>query len=363
MPSADDIPSQTPGLDLTGDVVALAAALVDTPSVSGTETALADALEAALRAVGHLQVDRDGDAVVARTGGGGAGRVLLAGHIDTVPAAANLPGVLAGERLVGLGSADMKGGVAVLAHLAATVSAPARGVTYVFYDGEEIEEEANGLRRLAQRHPEWLAADFAVLAEPSNAQVEAGCQGTLRVVVQTEGRRAHSARSWLGDNAIHALAEPLRRLQEYVPRQPVINGLQYREGLTAVRIGGGVAGNVVPDAAELTVNYRFAPDRSAEEAVAHVRDVFDGFAVVVTDLAAGALPGLDRPEAAAFLDAVGADPEPKLGWTDVARFTELGIPAVNYGPGDPALAHTAEEWVSTEQIRQCADRLRAWLTT
>jgi succinyl-diaminopimelate desuccinylase len=311
----------------------------------------------------HLEVDRDGDAIVARTNAGGSGRVLLAGHIDTVPAAGNLPGELDAERLTGLGSADMKGGVAVLAHLAATVSAPSRDVTYVFYDGEEIEEEANGLRRLAHQHPDWLTADFAVLAEPSNAQVEAGCQGTLRVVVRTQGRRAHSARSWLGENAIHALAGPLRQLQEYVPRQPVIDGLQYREGLTAVRIGGGVAGNVVPDAAELTVNYRFAPDRSGDAAVEHVREVFAGFEVEVTDLALGALPGLDRPEATAFIDAVGSVPEPKLGWTDVARFTELGIPAVNYGPGDPALAHTVEEWVPTEQIRHCADRLRTWLTT
>jgi succinyl-diaminopimelate desuccinylase len=279
-----------------------------------------------------------------------------------VPEAGNLPGRREADRVVGLGSADMKGGVAVLLGVAAGVPAPTRDLTFVFYDGEEVEAERNGLRRIAAAHPDWLAADFAVLAEPSNAGVEAGCQGTLRAVVSTTGRRAHSARSWLGDNAIHALQGALDTLAGYQARFPVVDGLEYREGLSAVAISGGVAGNVIPDVASVTVNYRFAPDRSEQEAADHVRAVFSGYDVEIVDSAPGARPGLDRPAARDFVAAVGADPAPKFGWTDVARFTALGIPAVNYGPGDPALAHTAQEWVPADHLRTCVAGLTAWLS-
>ncbi len=270
----------------------LAAALVDVYSVSGSETQLADAVEALLRPVAHLQVHRDGDAVVARTQLGRAERVVIAGHLDTVPAADNFPGRRVDGVLHGLGSCDMKAGVAVGLRLALAVAAPVRDVTYVFYDGEEVEEARNGLRRIAQAHPEWLQADFAVLMEPSGAGVEAGCQGTLRVEVAVPGVRAHSARSWLGTNAIHAAGAVLERLGAYEPRRVLIDGLEYREGLNAVFIAGGVAGNVVPDLCTVTVNYRFAPDRSLEQAREHVRSVLDGFDLTFTDGASGALPGL-----------------------------------------------------------------------
>ena len=355
-------------LDLAQDGPALAAALVALPSVSGTEGPLADAVERALRACAHLRVDRDGDAVVARTELGRAERVVIAGHLDTVPAgvnshgADNLAASVVGDRLYGLGACDMKGGVAVALRLAATLPAPGRDVTYVFYDNEEVEAERNGLGRLARSNPGWLAADFAVLMEPSNAGVEAGCQGTLRVEVTTRGRRAHSARSWKGSNAIHAAGEVMARLAAYEPRRPVVDGLEYREGLSAVLIRGGVAGNVIPDECVVTVNHRFAPDRSGEEALAHVREVFAGFEVECKDLAPGALPGLARPAAAAFVAAIGKPPAPKYGWTDVARFSSLGVPAVNYGPGDPSLAHTVDEYVELAEVRECEDRLRDWLT-
>ncbi len=354
-------------LDLSQDGPALTAALVDEFSVSGSEKGLADAVEIALRHYPHLQVDRDGDAVVARTTLGRVERVVIAGHMDTVPEAGNLPSRRADGLLHGLGSCDMKGGVAVGLRLAAHLTEPTRDVTYVFYDGEEVEEDRNGLKRIAARHPEWLAGDFAVLMEPTAAAIEGGCQGTLRVEVNTTGRRAHSARSWLGVNAIHQAGEVLDRLRRHDARRVDIDGLEYREGLNAVYISGGVAGNVVPDAAVVTVNFRFAPDRSLAEAEEHVREVFEGFEVTYVDGAAGALPGLGRPAAAAFITAImgadGAPPRAKFGWTDVARFTALGVPAVNYGPGDPSLAHTREEFVPEAEIVQCEDRMRAWLTS
>jgi len=350
-------------LDPETEGVALAASLVDAFSVSGAEGELADAVQAALVRQPHLTVDRDGDAVVARTSTGRPQRVVLAGHLDTVPAAGNFPGRRSAGVLYGLGSCDMKGGVAVALRLAATLTDPARDVTYVFYDGEEIEEQRNGLRRLAEKHRDWLAADLAVLMEPSGATVEAGCQGTLRVVVAATGRRAHSARSWTGVNAIHEVVPVLERLAAYAPRRVDVDGLEYREGLNAVRIAGGVAGNVIPDRCEVTVNYRFAPDRSLDEALAHMREVFDGYAVERVDGAPGARPGLDEPAVAAFVAAVGAAPRPKYGWTDVARFAALGIPAVNFGPGDPEFAHTVDEQVPEEQIVDCERRLRSWLTT
>jgi succinyl-diaminopimelate desuccinylase len=257
----------------------------------------------------------------------------------------------------------MKAGIAVQLRLAATLPDPNRDVTYVFYDHEEVEASRNGLARLVNRHPEWLKSDFAVLLEPTAAMVEGGCQGTLRVEITVGGRRAHSARAWLGENAIHATATVLALLEAYEPRTVVIDGLEYREGLNAVRVEGGVAGNVIPDLTTVTVNYRFAPDRSEDEAFAHVREVFDGFDVTLADSAPGAMPGLSQPAAAAFVKAIGTQPQAKYGWTDVARFASLGVPAVNYGPGDPNLAHTREEYVVLDTIADCEQRLRTWLTT
>jgi succinyl-diaminopimelate desuccinylase len=208
-----------------------------------------------------------------------------------------------------------------------------------------------------------LQADFAILMEPSEAGVEAGCQGTMRVRVTTRGERAHSARSWAGRNAIHLAAPILATLAGHEPRQPVIDGLRYHEGLNAVFIEGGVAGNVIPDACTVTVNYRFAPDRSEAEAEAFLRELFSGYDVEVTDSAPGALPGLSLPAAKAFLEAVGGQPRPKFGWTDVARFSALGVPAVNFGPGDPMLAHKQDEHVPVAQLRHCERALRDWLAS
>nr|WP_238993090.1 succinyl-diaminopimelate desuccinylase [Jiangella aurantiaca] len=348
-------------LDLDLPAPALTAQLCDLASPSGKEGPLADAVEAALRTAGHLTVDRDGDTVVARTALGRPSRVVLAGHLDTVPVAGNLPTRLADGVLWGRGTVDMKGGVAVALRLAAHVPTPSSDVTYVFYDNEEVEADRNGLGRVARQHPAWLAADFAVLMEPSSAAVEGGCNGTLRVAVELTGIAAHSARSWMGRNAIHAAGPVLQRLAEYQPATVAVDGLDYREGLNAVGISGGIAGNVIPDRCEVTVNYRFAPAKTEAQALDHVRQVFDGYDVRLLDTAPGARPGLDRPVAAAFVAAVGGQPRAKVGWTDVARFDALGVPAVNYGPGDPQLAHADDERVDIAEIEVCETRLRAWL--
>ncbi|MFI1013978.1 succinyl-diaminopimelate desuccinylase [Streptomyces sp. NPDC020965] len=354
-------------LDLSCDGPALTAALVDFPSVSGSEEPLADAIEQALRALPHLTVDRYGNNVVARTRLGRAERVVLAGHIDTVPIADNVPSRLdANGVLWGCGTSDMKSGVALQLRIAATVPEPNRDLTFVFYDNEEVAGHLNGLGRVAAAHPEWLEGDFAVLLEPSDGEVEGGCQGTLRVHLRTKGERAHSARAWMGSNAIHAVAPILNRLAAYEPRRPVIDGLEYREGLNAVRIDGGVANNVIPDECVVVVNYRYAPDRSEAEAVAHVREVFAECGVaefVVDDHSPGALPGLSHPAAEAFMKAVGGSARPKFGWTDVSRFSALGVPAVNYGPGDALYAHKRDEHVAVAKITHCEQRLREWLTS
>ncbi|WP_380170205.1 succinyl-diaminopimelate desuccinylase [Kineococcus sp. DHX-1] len=354
------------------DVVELVRRVCDIPSVSGDERALADAVEAALTALAGVEVTRDGDAVVARTTLGRSERVLLAGHLDTVPLTdpPNLPvrreqHPVDGDVLVGRGTCDMKGGVGVQLALARRVAAAgedlARDVTFVFYDHEEVEAARNGLGRLARNHPELLAADFAVLLEPSSAVVEGGCNGTLRAEVTTTGKAAHSARPWRGHNAIHDAAPVLARLAAYAPREVDVEGLVFREALNAVLVSGGIAGNVIPDRCTVTVNYRFAPSLDAAGAEAHVREVFDGFTVEVTDVAEGARPGLHLPAAADFVARTGTTPLPKYGWTDVARFSALGVPAVNYGPGDNATAHADDERCRTVEVEQCLEVLSGWL--
>ena len=357
--------AEVPDLDLSGDVVTLARALCDIESVSGAEKPLADAVELALRRLPHLRVLRDGNAVVARTELGRPERVVLAGHLDTVPVAANLPCRLEegtdGPVLHGRGTVDMKAGVAVLLRTVAALDRPNRDLTLVLYDHEEVAAVKNGLGRLVREHREWIEGDFAVLGEPTAGEVEGGCNGTIRVEITLRGVAAHSARSWMGHNAVHDAADVLLRLRDYRPRTVEVDGLAYREGLNAVLIQGGNATNVLPDRCVVTVNYRFAPDRSPEEAEAHLRELFADQELRVVDVAAGARPGLDHPGARAFVEAVGAVPGPKYGWTDVARFGELGIPAVNFGPGDPSLAHRDDERCPVAQILRCEQALARWL--
>ncbi len=349
-------------LDLSADPADLTRTLVDIPSVSGTEGPIADAVEAALRRLGRLEVVRLGNSVLARTAAGRPTRVMLAGHLDTVPIADNVPSRLDGDILYGCGTTDMKSGDAMLLHIAATVEDPARDLTFIFYECEEVTHDRNGLTRIEQEMPEWLVADLAVLGEPTNGQVEAGCQGTAAVAVTVRGRRAHAARSWLGDNAIHRAGEVLDRLRSFQPRTVDIDGCTYREGLNAVSISGGVASNVIPDECVVTVNFRFAPDREPDQAVGLLTEVFDGFLLDVLDVAAGALPGLSAPAAAEFVTAAGGVAVAKYGWTDVARFAARGVPAVNFGPGDPGLAHTRDEHVSRRQIQEMTEVLKSFVS-
>jgi succinyl-diaminopimelate desuccinylase len=358
-------------LDLGTDLLSLTRALCDLPSVSGDERAIADAVHDALSRYAHLEVLRDGDAVVARTRTGRPTRVVVAGHLDTVPIADNLPTRVIGEgalaELWGRGTVDMKAGVAVQLALAAELTEPTHDVTWVFYDHEEVAADLNGLGRLVRNHPDWVTGDFAVLCEPTNGGLEGGCNGTLRAEVRLQGVAAHSARAWMGRNAVHAAGEVLRRLEAYEPAVVEVEGLVYRESLNAVLISGGTAANVIPDACIVTVNYRFAPSASVEQAVAHVRELFDGYDVVLTDAAPGARPGLDDPAvqdfARAVLGVTGGVPAAKYGWTDVARFSELGVPAVNFGPGDPLLAHKDDERCPVGQITLAHQALRVWLTS
>jgi succinyl-diaminopimelate desuccinylase len=342
--------------------------------VSGNERLIADAICALLVSAPHLTVHRDGDTIIARTTLGRDFRVAIAGHLDTVPVNDNLPvrdlvdeatGV---KEIWGRGTVDMKAGVAVQLSLALELTEPHVDLTWIWYDHEEVSSDLNGLGRALRNSPELFAADFAILGEPSNGTIEGGCNGTLRARVTFMGRRAHSARSWMGINAIQAAAPLLARLAAFEASTVTVDGLEYREGLNAVRIEGGVAGNVIPDRCVIEVNYRFAPSRSPEEAVAFVqefcRDTETALAPTVfeiVDLSPGARPGLDAPLARRFVEAVGEVPCAKVGWTDVARFFELGIPAVNFGPGDPSLAHADDERVSIGQIEHVTRALREWL--
>jgi succinyl-diaminopimelate desuccinylase len=353
-------------LDLGASAVDLTRALCDIDSVSGNEQRLADAIQASLAPLPHLELIRDGDCIVARTNRGRARRVIIAGHIDTVPVNHNLPtrfetvdGV---DYLWGRGTVDMKAGVAVQLGLAAELADPAVDITWMWYDNEEVESSRNGLGRLARNRPDLFVGDFAILGEPTGGDVEGGCNGTLRVDVRTHGRRAHAARPWAGENAIHRAADILNILVDYRPRSVEVDGLVYREALNAVGITGGVATNVIPDECVVHVNYRFAPSRTSAEAAEHLTELFADHELTVVDAADGARPGLDTAIAREFVAAVGTAPKPKYGWTDVARFSALGVPAVNYGPGDALKAHADDERVALGEITACQAGLRAWLT-
>lgn len=344
------------------DLLAFTASLVDIPSVSHDEGAITDHLESLLAPVPWLDVTRVGENLVARTHLGRPLRLVLAGHTDTVPPNGNHPSRIEDDMCWGVGSADMKAGVAVLAELARSLADPAVDVTYVFYECEEVDSRHNGLERLFAERPDLVAGDAAVLAEPTGARIEAGCQGTMRLEVVQRGERAHSGRPWRGRNAIHRLAPVLAALHRYEGRRVNIDGCEFREALQAVLVNGGVAANVVPDHAQLTLNHRFAPDRTPGQAEAHVRSVVgevDGFEVV--DMAPAAPPALGHPLLTALAAATGEPPRAKLGWTDVARFAGRGVPATNFGPGDPNLAHSAGERVERSDLETVHRVLRTLL--
>ena len=342
----------------TGDIFRLAADLVAVPSVSFNETRIADLIEESLHDNGgHLDVFRIGDNLVARTDLGRQWRLILAGHTDTVPPSGNADARVDGDILSGVGAADMKGGLAVLLELALNARLPIVDVSYIFYAREEVDSVHSGLREVAAARPDLLSGDVALLLEPTGGIVEAGCQGTMRLAVTLTGERAHTARAWMGRNAVHRLGALLEVVDGYEPRRPVISGCEFREGLQAVGVTGGVAGNVVPDEAVLTVNHRFAPDRTPEQAEAHIRAVIEpvlepGDEVEVVDVAPPADPGLDHSLLKAVVRNSAAPPRAKLGWTDAAFFAQRGVPASNFGPGDPLLAHTSHEQLHRDSLHR-----------
>ncbi|MGH9302943.1 MAG: succinyl-diaminopimelate desuccinylase [Acidimicrobiales bacterium] len=352
------------------DLLELTASLVDISSVSHNEAQLADHVEGMLAGCPGLELRRIGDNVLARTNLGRSGRLILAGHLDTVPENGNGRARIEGGTCIGLGACDMKGGLAVFLELLATVRAPAVDVTFIAYVCEEVAQRYSGLGEVERQAPGWLAADVAVLGEPSGALVEAGCQGVLQMALTLTGERAHSARPWMGVNAIHRLAEVLCRVAAYEARRPVLDGCEYREALQAVLVEGGVARNVVPDRASAVLNHRFAPDRDAASALGAVRsflgDALDearGDRLVAEEQAAPAPPSLDHPLLARLVEATEAPPRAKLGWTDVSFFAARGTPACNFGPGDPTLAHSAAERVSREELERAYAALESLIST
>ncbi len=340
-----------------GELGALAASLIDIPSVSRNETAIADFVEAYLAKVSHVEVRRSGNTVWAKGLGTEGPATLVAGHLDTVPG--ELKRARNGGNVFGRGAVDMKGGVAVMLALAATQRRTR--VTYVWYPCEEIDASENGLRKLSQSHPEVLRCARGVVLEPTAGALEAGCQGTLRLRMEVDGLRAHTARPWKGTNALVRAAAMVARAEAAPRREPVIEGLQFRESLVPVHFDSFTANNVVPDRASVWFNHRFAPDRGVEAAAEWVRSVIsDGapFRTELEDAAPGAVPHLWHfSELSALVPLVRA----KLGWTDVAFLAELGVPAVNFGPGDPELAHGNEEVVSEVEMAMVYEALNAWL--
>ena len=335
------------------DLLDLAAELVDVPSESHDEGTIADLFERRLKESSQLAVHRVGNSVVAKSELGREHRIVIAGHLDTVPANSNAQARIEGDRLYGLGACDMKGGLAAQLAAALEVNDPAVDVSFVFYPCEEVAAEHNGLKHLFEVRPDLVQGDVALLGEPTSAAIEAGCQGTVRVKALYRGQRAHTARPWKGQNAIHRLAPVLERLSNYDGLRPNVDGCEYREAMQAVYVDAGVAGNVVPDEAILTVNYRYAPDKDSTEAEQHVAELLeDCDELIVDDHAPASRPALQHPLLQTLISRNQLAVKAKLGWTDVARFSAHGIPASNFGSGDPSIAHTRDEYVERNEIER-----------
>jgi succinyl-diaminopimelate desuccinylase len=349
-------------LNINQELSKLTLDLVNISSVSKDEKSIADLIAEALKKYSHLKITRVNNSIVAQTNFGNKQRVVIAGHIDTVPANNNFPGKINDSEVIGLGSVDMKSGIAVALKLASEITSSNYDVTYLFYESEEIETKFNGLELITKQQKDLLDCDFAILMEPTNGILEVGCQGSLRFEVSTSGKRSHSARWWNGENAIHKTNKILEILNNYKSREPEIDGHKFREGLQAVKVNGGIAGNVVPDSVTISINHRFAPDTSIDQATQNMKTLFKDFNFELVDAANAAPTGLSNPLIKEFVSNIGKNIAPKFGWTDVARFANAGIPAINFGPGDPNLAHHPEEKVLISQIIDVYESLKKWLT-
>lgn len=337
------------------DLVEVTRGLVRVRSVSGEERELADLVEHRLRGrAPWLHVHRVGNSVVARTRRGSATRIVFAGHLDTVPGAVPTGQERAGDEVRGLGAVDMKGGLAVLLLLAELTPHCAADLTFVFYDKEETGSNGSGMKTLFEQWPELVRGDAAIVLEPTGGVIEAGCQGNLVMEFGFLGQRAHTARPWRGRNAIHRAVPSIARLAGFAPAEVELDGLRFRQSFSLVGIDGGVQGNVVPDRCTVRVNYRHAPTLDSATAAATVGDLVpDADDTHVRLSSPPAPPNLRHP----VFERLRADGRlavrPKLGWTDVGRFAEHGIPAINFGPGDAGLAHTGDESVHREELEHC----------
>lgn len=351
----------------TTDLLALTAELVDHASVSFDEASFVDWLQSRLEPLPHLEVTRIGDNLIARTNLGRSERLLLVGHTDTVPVNENAGARIEGDTLWGVGSADMKGSLACFLELARTVPEPRVDLTFVLYAREEVAQQHSGLIEIHQARPDLLVGDCALLGEPTDGHIEAGCQGALRFEVVLAGKRAHTARPWMGHNAVHRLGPLLTALAEWPVRRPAIDGCTFHESLQAVHVEGGVSGNVVPDRVMLRIHHRYAPDRTDQEAEAMVRDLLAphldaGDTVTVIDRSLACPPSLTHPLLRRLIDDNQLEVRAKFGWTDVARFAEYGIPATNFGSGDPEVSHTRDEHVHRDSIERTFAALAALIS-
>jgi succinyl-diaminopimelate desuccinylase len=339
----------------------LALELVAVPSVTGEEAALADLVEARCRALPGVAVERLGDAVVARAGERDDA-VALVGHLDTVPPWDGHLAMLEGNRVIGRGAADMKGGdaaiLAVLEHCAAA-GAP---VVCVVYDREEGPNRENGIHAVLARSRLLGRPAFAFVGEPTGCDVHAGCVGVVNADLVFHGRTAHSARPWEGDSALLRAVPFLERAARTTERAVEVEGLTFHDTLCITEIHGGVARNVVPDRVELALNVRFAPGREAAAARAEIEQLVAGEGELTwLDESPAAPPNLSEPLLVRFLAETGANVLPKQAWTDVASLQAHGIPAVNYGPGEAHQAHQPGEWVDGEAIAKVASTLARFL--
>ncbi len=337
--------------------------LINTPSVIGNEEEITTAIEVRLAVVRPLR--RLGNALVV---GEPTGKPIIAlyGHTDTVPEQDNGTAGISNERIHGLGASDMKAGLAVMVHLleAREITEAPYDLVGVFYDKEEGPSADNGLEAVLDTIP-WLAdAAFSIVLEPTDLNLELGCNGAMNADVVFNGHAAHSARPWLGENAVTKAGAWLAEMHDRRPESVEIAGLEYREVFSVTKASGGIANNVLPARFTINLNYRFPPIYSIDEAEARLRDIASAAdEITITDRAsAGTIPEgnphLDRLEG-----LVGGAKTAKQGWTDVARLTERGIPAVNYGPGEVAQAHQVTESVPIDNLGTVFDVLHEFLTT
>ena len=345
-------------------LVELLETLVNIPSETGHEAAIADWVDARLSRLDHGERIRSGQSVVWRGPRRDRPLLVLAGHLDTVPVNGNGTARMDSGRLYGLGSTDMKAGDAVMLGVLerCDVDQARFDLAVVFYDAEEGPQERNGLRRLLRELPWLSAARLAILLEPTALKVELGCIGSINAEVRVRGKSAHSARPWLGVNAVERAASWLAEVTR-VPVTPVrVDGIEYRETLQVTTLHAGGARNVVPDELVANLNYRFPPDRDLEAAEARLRSFVPAeFEFQVVDRAAPGRVCADSEDVSEFVRRFGAEVAGKQGWTDVAQFTAAGVPAFNFGPGIPELAHQSDEYCPVENLERACGQLEAFI--